>query len=218
MTYQTLAIFNDAELLNIEETALSTLMPQGAKNVLTKMVEDYRFLVSSLCAARGLSQQVILFLLNPDSCTLVGVEEFLEKLECWVMILENEDEQRKYADILRYSYYHEDQFLTLRFALIDILKELEETKIKTLKKSKNSQDILVKNKTPMQLDSGFPDYNSWMMDYGSEFDKDDSSFNIVPDLRGKISDDQPSFYEAFRVDFTNWEVPTKDGGSERFIG
>lgn len=218
MTIHTLAIFNDADLLNIEETSLSTLMPQGAKNQLIKMCEDYRFLVSSLCNARGLSQQVILFLLNPDSCTITGVDEFLEKLEYWVMVLEDETEQRMYADVLRYSYYEEDEILILRSSLIDILWELNEAKTKTLKKSKNSQDFLVKNKKPMQLDPEFSHYEGWMMDYGSGFEKDDSSYNIVPDLRGKVSDDQPSFYEAFRVDLTDWKVITKDGGSERFIG
>lgn len=218
MSIHTLAIFNDADLLNIEETSLSTLMPQGAKNQLIKMCEDYRFLVSSLCNARGLSQQVILFLLNPDSCTIAGVDEFLEKLEYWVMILDDENEQRMYADVLRYSYYEEEEILILRSSLIEILWELNEVKTKTLKKSKNPQDFLVKNKKPMQLDPEFSHYESWMMDYGSEFERDDSSYNIVPDLRGKISDDQPSFYEAFRVDLTNWQVPTKEGGSERFIG
>lgn len=219
MNYNTLVIFNDTQLKEIEEISLCTLMTQGIRNQMVKAVEDYRYLVSSLYAARGLSQQVILFLLNPDSCTVVGVDEFLEKLECWVMILENEDEQRKYADVLRYSYYDEDELLTLRFTLIDILKELEEAKIKTLKKSKNSQDSLVKNKVPMQLDPDFNYYDFWMMSYGSEFDGDDSSFKIVPDLRGKINEDQPSFYEAFQVILPeNWEVPTRDGGSERFIG
>lgn len=218
MSIHTLAIFNDADLLNIEEVSLSTLMPQGAKNQLIKMCEDYRFLVSSLCNSRGISQQVILFLLNPDSCTIAGVDEFLEKLGYWVMILEDETEQRMYADVLRHSYYEEKEILILRYTLIEILWELNEVKTKTLKKSKNSQDFLVKNKKPMQLDPEFSHYESWMMDYGVGFEGDDSSYNIVPDLRGKVSDDQPSFYEAFRVDLTDWKVITKDGGSERFIG
>lgn len=218
MTYQILAIFNDTELVNIQETSLSTLMPQGAKNQLIKMVEDYQFLVSSLYTARGLTQQVILFLLNPKSCTCEGADEFLNKLSYWMEILEDETEQRMYADVLRYSYIEMEELLILRSNLIDILWELNEIKAKTLKKTKNSQDSLVKNKIPMQLQPEFTCYDSWMMNYGSEFEKDDSSYNIVPDLRGRISDDQPSFYEAFRVDFTNWEVPTKDGGSEKFIG
>ena len=216
MLYNTLVIFNDIELQEVEEVSLSTLMPQWAKNQLIRAVEDYRYLVSSLCNARGLTQQVILFLLNPNSITVLGVDEFIEKLECWVQIIENEEEQRKYADILRSNYYEEEDILTLRSTLISILQELDEVRFNTIKKSKNNQDFLVKCKKPMQLHDEFPDYSSWMMYYGEQFEKDTSSYNIVPDLRGKIHDEQPSFYEAFRVDFTNW-IPTTPG-SETIIG
>lgn len=221
MIYDILAIFNDVELVEVESTLNQCiLMNQRVKNQLLQAVEDYRFLVGSLLSARGLSQQVTLFLLDPSSCTQKGIEEFLEKLETWIIILEDEVEQRVYAEILRHydiPHFETNEILALRSDLIEVLVEIQEVK-RTLKKTKNSQDSLVKNKIPMQLDSEFDYYDSWMMKYGSEFDKDDSSYKIVPDLRGKISDDQPSFYEAFRVDLQSWSMLTKEEGSETIIG
>ena len=211
MIYNTLAIFSDVQLTDVEFTLNQwSLMNQGMKNELTKAVEDYKFLVSSLSYSRGLSEQVILFLLDAKSATNEGIQEFLQKLELWVQIVENESEQRVYADILRYwnvSYLDDQEILVLRAELISILLEVEQIK-KSVKKTKNSQDILVKNKIPMQLDSEFSPYEIWMMNYGSEFDREDSIFNTVPNLKGKLIPSEIDLRDSFSVYCDNYEVPT----------
>jgi hypothetical protein len=222
MQYNTLAIFSDAQLVEIEFTLNQwSLMPQGTKNELTKAVEDYKFLVSSLCCSKGLSTQVILFLLDKKSSTNEGIQEFFQKLEIWLQVLEDENEQRIYADILRFwnvSYLDSKEILALRSELISILVEVEETK-RSLKKTKNPQDILVKNKIPMQLDSGFSSYETWMMSYGSEFDREDSIFNTVPNLKGKLIPSETELCDAFSVYCLDYEVPTlvEGVGSETIL-
>jgi hypothetical protein len=222
MQYNTLAIFSDAQLVEIEFTLNQwSLMPQGMKNELTKAVEDYRFLVSSLSYSRGLSEQVILFLLDSKSVTNEGIQEFFQKLEIWLQVLEDENEQRVYADILRFwnvSYLDSKEILALRSELISILVEVEETR-RSLKKTKNPQDILVKNKVPMQLDSEFSSYETWMMSYGSEFDREDSIFNTVPNLKGKLIPSETELCDAFSVYCLDYEVPTlvEGVGSETIL-
>lgn len=211
MIYNTLAIFSDVQLTEVEFTLNQwSLMNQGMKNELTKAVEDYKFLVSSLSCSRGLSEQVILFLLDSKSATNEGIQNFMQKLEIWLEVLEDESEQRIYADILRswnVSYLDEEEILALRSELIDILVEIEQTK-RSLKKTKNSQDILVKNKIPMQLDPEFDYYSQWMETYGSEFDKEDSIFNTVPNLKGKLIPSETELCDAFSVYCQDYEVPT----------
>jgi hypothetical protein len=97
-----------------------------------------------------------------------------------------------YAEVLRYSYFETDEILALRSNLIDILLELDEVEAVT----KNT-------KIPMQLDPGFEEYATWMMNYGSEFDYSDS-FNIVPNLKGKTTG---TYYDSFSVYVDNYEVP-----------
>lgn len=190
MIYNTLAIFSESELVEIESLlSQSVLMSQGVKNQLVKATEEYRYLVKKLSTSKGLSEQVILFLLDSKSLDSAEVEEFLIALEYWVMVLENENEQRMYAEVLRYSYFETDEILALRSNLIDILLELEAV-------TKNT-------KIPMQLDPGFEEYATWMMNYGSEFNS--NSFNIVPNLKGKTTG---TYYDSFSVYVDNYEVPT----------
>jgi hypothetical protein len=183
------AIFNEAELRQAQLTLQSfSLLGDNVKKQLEKACEDYRFLTSSL-PAKGLTQQVILFLLSPDSCTVEGIESFLDKLEIWTQIVD-EQEQRLYADILGLDtkFWRTDEILSLRCSLIDILVELSEIKV--------PQDFTV----PMHLQRDYPDYSTWMTEYGSEFYKSDSPFNQVPDTKGKVPDDAISYYlERFEV-------------------
>ena len=199
MIYNTLAIFSDSELVEIEATlSQSVLMSQGVKNQLINAVEEYHYLVNRLSVSKGLSQQVTFFLLDSNSCTVQGVEEFLIALEYWMMILEDENEQRMYADVLRYSYFEVDEMLALRSNLIDILLELDEVKV--------VQDT----KIPMQLNSNFEEYATWMCNYGSEFEDVNSSFNIVPNLKGKITGVDHPFYDSFAVYTQNYGIPSQN--------
>ena len=194
MIYNTLVIFSDAELVEIESIlSQSVLMATGQKNQIVQAVEDYHYLVNKLAISKGLSQQVVMFLLNSDSLDSTEVEKFLIALEYWVMILEDENEQRMYADILRYSYFEMDEILALRSTLLEILVELDEI------------EVTKDTKIPMQLDPKYEEYATWMMNYGSEFDYSDSTFNIVPNLKGKTDG---VFYDSFAVYTQDYEVPT----------
>ena len=194
MIYNTLAIFSDEELVEIESIlSQSVLMSQGVKNQMVQAVEDYHYLVNKLAISKGLSQQVVMFLLDSDSLDSAEVEEFLIALEYWVMILEDENEQRMYADILRYSYFEMDEILALRSTLLEILVELDEV------------EVTKDTKIPMQLDSKYEEYATWMFNYGSEFEDVNSSFNIVPNLKGKTNG---VFYDSFAVYTQDYEVPT----------
>lgn len=191
MIYNTLAIFSDTELVEMESIlSQSVLMSQGVKNQMVQAVEDYNYLVNKLATSKGVSQQVVRFLLDSDSLDSAEVQAFLIALEYWVMILENEKEQRMYADILRYSYFEIDEVLALRSTLLEILVELEEV------------EVTKDTKIPMQLDPKYNEYATWMFNYGSEFN---SSFNIVPNLKGKTNG---VFYDSFAVYTQDYEVPT----------
>ena len=194
MIYNTLVIFSDAELVEIKSIlSQSVLVSQGVKNQMVQAVEDYHYLVNKLAISKGLSQQVVMFLLDSDSLDSAEVEEFLIALDYWVMILENEKEQRMYADILRYSYFEMDEILALRSTLLEILVELDEV------------EVAKDTKIPMQLDLKYEEYATWMFNYGSEFEDVNSSFNIVPNLKGKTNG---VFYDSFAVYTQDYEVPT----------
>lgn len=191
MIYNTLAIFSDTELVEIKSIlSQSVLMSQGVKNQMVQAVEDYNYLVNKLATSKGVSQQVVMFLLDSDSLDSAEVEEFLIALEYWVLILEDENEQRMYADILRYSYFEMEEMLALRSTLLEILVELD------------GVEVTKDTKIPMQLDSKYEEYATWMFNYGSEFN---SSFNIVPNLKGKTNG---VFYDSFAVYTQDYEVPT----------
>ena len=194
MIYNTLPIFSNTKLVEVEAIlSQSVLVSQGVKNQLERSVEEYHYLVSKISTSKGLSQQVAMFLLDSDSLDSAEVEEFLIALDYWVMILENEKEQRMYADILRYSYFEIDEILALRSTLLEILVELDEV------------EVTKDTKIPMQLDSKYEEYATWMFNYGSEFEDVNSSFNIVPNLKGKTNG---VFYDSFAVYTQDYEVPT----------
>ena len=191
MIYNTLAIFSDNELVEIKSIlSQSVLVSQGVKNQMVQAVEDYNYLVNKLATSKGVSQQVVMFLLDSDSLDSAEVEEFLIALDYWVMILEDENEQRMYADVLRYSYFEMYEILALRSTLLEILVELDEV------------EVTKDTKIPMQLDPKFEEYATWMFNYGSEVN---SSFNIVPNLKGKTNG---VYYDSFAVYTQDYEVPT----------
>ena len=194
MIYNAFPIFSNTKLVEVEAIlSQSVLVSQGVKNQLEQSVEEYHYLVSKISTSKGLSRQVGMFLLDSDSLDSAEVEAFLIALEYWVMILEDENEQRMYADILRYSYFEMDEILALRSTLLEILVELDEV------------EVAKDTKIPMQLDPEFQEYSTWMFNYGSEFNDASSSFNIVPNLKGKTNG---VFYDSFAVYTQDYGVPT----------
>jgi hypothetical protein len=210
MRYNTLAIFNQDQLVEVEAVLNQfNLLTQGDKNSLIKAVEDYNFLKSLI--VRGFTQQVVFFLLNPESISSEEVvEQFLSRLEVWLMIVESKDEQRKYAEILN-NYrdivycFHDEEILALRFSLLDVLRELEESK--AAKKEKKRYDLwerynfLTQYEAPMQVDPRYEEYVELMEEYSQLFKSE--SFE-VPNIKNKVSYDQPSFLEAF---MGTWKIP-----------
>lgn len=202
--YNVLAIFNEVELLEVE-TILNqmSIMTQGYKNQLVKAVEDYQYLVSNSSCTRGLTKQIVLFLLNSDSTTPKGIELFLSKLETWLEIVESKKEQRIYAEVVN-KYrdiiycFDDEEILALRFSLLDILRELEEDKAE--KKAKKQRDNWERNSSltrcevPMQFHPEYAEYEQKMISYGESFG---SSFNCVPNLKDIWNGEQPSYEKAF---------------------
>lgn len=192
MILNQLAIFNDKELQQARLTLRSfSLMGDNVRKQLTKACEDYQFLVDCLPSSRGLTRQVILFLLSSESCTFEGIKEFLGKLELWIMVVEDEVEQRLYADVIRVDthLWGTNETLALRGTLIDILLELEDRR----------ENTPIDTKIPMHLQGDYPDYSTFMMEYGSEFDKPDSAFNKVPYLKGEIPDPFSSYMDEWGI-------------------
>jgi hypothetical protein len=201
--YNILAIFNEGQLTEVESVLNQfSLLTQGDRNSLTKAIEDYNFLKSLI--VRGFTQQVVLFLLNPESISSEEViEQFLSRLEVWLMIVESKDEQRKYAEVLN-NYrdiiycFHDEEILALRFSLLDVLRELEESK--AAKKEKKRHDLwqrynfLTQFEAPMQVQPGYEEYEAMMVEYGQLFESD---FNQVPNLKQKFNEEQPSYEKAF---------------------
>lgn len=185
MILNQLAIFNDKELQQARLTLRSfSLMGDNVRKQLTKACEDYQFLVDCLPSSRGLTRQVILFLLSSESCTFEGIKEFLGKLELWIMVVEDEVEQRLYADVIRVDthLWGTNETLALRGTLIDILLELEDRR----------ENTPIDTKIPMHLQGDYPDYSTFMMDFGSEFDK-------VPYLKGEIPDPFSSYMDEWGI-------------------
>lgn len=210
--YNVLAIFNEIQLLEVE-TILNqmSIMTQGYKNQLVKAVEDYQYLSTNSSCTRGLTKQIILFLLNSDSTTPEGIELFLSKLETWLEIVESKKEQRIYAEVVnKYRdslYYYDEEVLALRFSLIDILHELEEDKAE--KKRKKQRDNwerdsrLTQYEVPMQFHPEFEEYEAQMRAYGKSFESSTSSFNHVPNVKLLFNEEQPSYEETYLGIFGN---------------
>lgn len=207
--YTVLAIFNEVQLVEVESVLNQmVLMNQGDKNQLEKAVDDYHYLLANLQTTRGLTQQIILFLLDETSVTPEGVDLFLSKLEVWLVILENKKEQRIYAEIVN-KYrdivycFDEIEVLAFRSELINILHELDEIKAdRKVKKRHHSWEVhdLTRYEAPMQFQPDYDGYELHMKEYGQSFESG-SFFNSVPNLKEKFNEEQPSYEEAFESYF-----------------
>ena len=205
--YNVLAIFNEIQLVEVESVLNQmTLLPQGSKNQLEKAVEDYNYLLNNSQTTRGLTQQIVLFLLDEASTTSEGIELFLSKLEVWLVIVENKKEQRIWAEVLnKYqgSLYLgcDEEVLGLRSSLLEVLHELDDVRIERKKQKRfiqwQSQDMTW-TEPPMQHHPEFAEYELQMKEYGQSFESNDSLFNSVPNLKEKFNTEQPSYYEAFK--------------------
>jgi len=214
--YNILAIFNESQLVEVE-TVLNqlTLMNQGDKNSLINAVEDYQFLKAHQ-AKDKFTRKVVDFLLNPKSVTPEGIETFLTRLGFWLEVVESLKEQEAYANVLNNHLdivycFHDEEILALRFELLDVLRELEESK--AAKKERKQHDIWERNyrltqyEAPMQVQPGYEDYEKMMEEYGKLFDTEESPFNQVRNTKG-MSNEQPCTYEAMSwVVPPNWIIP-----------
>lgn len=204
--YNVLAIFNEVQLVEVESVLNQmTLLTQGHKNQLEKAVEDYNYLLDNSQTTRGLTQQIILFLLDEASTKPEGIELFLSKLEVWLVIVENKKEQRIWAEVLnKYqgSLYLgcDEEILGLRSSLLDVLHELDDVRAERKKQKRftqwQSQDMTW-TEAPMQYQPGYEDYELKMKEYGQSFESPDSLFNSVPNLKEKFNQEQPSYESAF---------------------
>lgn len=206
--YNVLAIFNEFQLAEVESVITLTylgLMDEKRNNQLVKAVEDYRYLVENVQTTRGLTQQIILFLLDDTSTTLEGIELFLSKLEIWLVIVENKKEQRIWAEVLnKYKdtlFYFDEEVLGLRTSLLDILHELDDVRAERKKQKRftqwQSQDMTW-TEAPMQYQPGYEGYELQMKEYGQSFESSDSLFDSVPNLKEKFNQEQPSYEEAYQ--------------------
>lgn len=208
--YNVLAIFNEIQLVEVESVLNQmTLLPQGSKNQLEKAVEDYNYLLNNSQTTRGLTQQIVLFLLDEASTTSEGIELFLSKLEVWLVIVENKKEQRIWAEVLnKYqgSLYLgcDEEVLGLRSSLLEVLHELDDVRIERKKQKRfiqwQSQDMTW-TEPPMQHHPEFAEYELQMKEYGQSFESSDSLFNSVPNLKEKFNAEQPSYERAFESYF-----------------
>ena len=204
--YNVLAIFNDTQLVEVESVINQmVLMTQTDKNQLEKAVEDYQYLLDNSQITRGLTQQIILFLLDEASTTAEGIELFLSKLEVWLVIVENKKEQRIWAEVLnKYqgSLYLgcDEEVLGLRSSLLEVLHELDDVRAERKKQKRfiqwQSQDMTW-TEPPMQHHPEFAEYELQMKEYGQSFESPDSLFNRVPNLKEKFNQEQPSYESAF---------------------
>jgi len=206
--YNVLAIFNEFQLAEVESVITLThlgLMDEGRNNQLEKAVEDYQYLLDNSQTTRGLTQQIILFLLDEASTTPEGIELFLSKLEVWLVIVENKKEQRIWAEVLnKYqgSLYLgcDEEVLGLRTSLLEVLHELDDVRAERKRQKRfiqwQSQDMTW-TEPPMQHHPEFADYELQMKRYGQSFESSDSLFNSVPNLKEKFNQEQPSYESAF---------------------
>lgn len=204
--YNVLAIFNEVQLIEVESViSQMILMTQTDKNQLEKAVEDYRYLLDNSQTTRGLTQQIILFLLDEASTTPEGIEHFLSKLEVWLVIVENKKEQRIWAEVLnKYqdSLYLgcEEEILGLRSSLLEVLHELDDVRAERKKQKRftqwKSQDMTW-TEAPMQFQEGYDEYELMMEVYGKSFESANSLFNSVPNTKEMWNKEQPSYELAF---------------------
>lgn len=204
--YNVLAIFNETQLVEVESVINQmVLMTQTDKNQLEKAVDSYNYLLNNSQTTRGLTQQIILFLLDEASTTAEGIEHFLSKLEIWLVIVENKKEQRIWAEVLnKYqgSLYLgcDEEILGLRSSLLEVLHELDDVRAERKKQKRftqwQSQDMTW-TEPPMQHHPEFAEYELQMKEYGQSFESPDSLFNSVPNLKEKFNQEQPSYEEAF---------------------
>lgn len=179
-------VFDDETLASLEGVLKSKFVGENVKTQIRKACQDYRLLKKCL-PAKGLVREVIFFLLDPASTTIKGVQSFFDKLQIWVIIVPEWEQQLYHELVLEYyepsNSWDEEDISQIRDNLISVILELQPRPNTSI---------------PMQIQPGYEEYDTWMTNYGSDFDTTDSSFNIVPDLKA----------DPFVVYSQKWEVPT----------
>lgn len=185
-------VFDDETLISLEGILQSTFVGNNVKTRIRKACQDYRLLKKCL-PARGLTREVIFFLLDPASATIKGVQAFFEKLLIWVVIIP-ELEQQLYQELVLEYYeprddWDERDIATIRDSLISVVFELQP---------------IPDTKVPMQC---HPDYHAWESlmtpDYGDDSPRSTVE-DIMPDIKGKAIPDVFDRYLETYPNFSSW--------------
>jgi len=185
-------VFDDETLISLEGILRSKFVGDNIKTQIRKACQDYRLLKKCL-PARGLTREVIFFLLDPASATIKGVQAFFEKLLIWVIIIP-ELEQQLYQELVLEYYeprgdWDEEDIARIRDSLISVIFELQprpDTQI------------------PMQC---HPAYTAWETlmtpDYG-DTSPPSTVEDILPDIKGKPIPDVFNRYLETYPNFSSW--------------
>ena len=181
-------VFDDETLISLEGILRSKFVGDNIKTQIRKACQDYRLLKKCL-PSKGLTREVIFFLLDPASATVKGVQTFFEKLLIWVIIIP-ESEQQLYQELVLEYYEPRDDWdgediARIRDSLISVVFELQP---------------LPDTKIPMQC---HPNYHAWetLMTPDSP---QSTVEDIMPDIKGKAIPDVFNEYLETYPNFSNW--------------
>lgn len=164
-------VFDDETLISLEGVLRSKFIGKSVKNQIRKACQDYRLLKKCL-PAKGLTRQVVFFLLDPASTTVRGIQSFFDKLQVW-LIIASEEEQQVYQELVLEYYeprsdWDEEDIAQIREALISVVSELQPRP---------------DTKVPMQLHPKYADWEALMTPDSSQSIVED----IMPDIKGKVT-------------------------------
>ena len=184
-------VFDDETLISLEGILQSKFVGNNIKTQIRKACQDYKLLKKCL-PAKGLTREVIFFLLDPASATTKGIQTFFEKLLIWVIIIPESEQQLYYDLVLEYyeprDDWDEEDIAKIRNNLISVVFELQP---------------LPDTKIPMQ---SHPDYRSWECLMTPDYDSSPRSTveDIMPDIKGKAIPDVFNEYLETYPDFSRW--------------
>lgn len=185
-------VFDDETLISLESILHSKFVGNNIKTQIRKACRDYKLLKRCL-PAKGLTKEVIFFLLDPASATIKGVQTFFEKLQTWLVIVP-ELEQQLYQELVLEYYeprddWDEEDISKIRDNLISVVFELQP---------------VPDTKIPMQC---HPDYHNWenlmTPDYGDD-SAQSTVEDIMPDIKGKAIPDVFNMYLDTYPNFSSW--------------
>lgn len=169
-------VFDDETLASLESVLRSKFVGENVKTQIRKACQDYRILKKCL-PAKGLTREVVFFLLDPASMTIQGIQSFFEKLQVWIGIVSQQEQELYHELVLEYyepsDSWDEQDISQIRDNLMSVILELQP---------------LPDTKVPMQ---SHPAYSAWetrMELYGNEL-VSSTVESILPDIKGKVIPD-----------------------------